>query len=396
MAAARHFMDSLKGDTTVDVLGLTRAKEGVSDALFPATSTLHKKIRYQIFVPAIILALYEGKERINPENELLRLEYQLQKTLIDSGETFNVFGWTRGEALKYWPSTIYWASLNKLKYWGEEPLGRSEALELIARRRRNEPKTDEGDIESVLGEIKPADELIDLCKNVFPKGRMAKRLTFALERAEARFFEKRFCNLFPDSVTSYILKYGSRKWCERPYIDLQCSKNPKLDVLLREGRSYSCIAMGAYYAYRWALCRSRRKNGLLSRNAENANAQHFERWVANNLWRVKKWQFPKLREALTALGGSASENGEAEFVESFLRYASNAGSPISKLMKLELVMRNREEKIKGRNRSHFNPASNLQAPKNTLGEEEYRDNYFDYRWQQGRSNLADIFTALGR
>jgi len=39
IAIAKQFMDSLKGDNTVDVLGLTRTMEGVSDILFPATST---------------------------------------------------------------------------------------------------------------------------------------------------------------------------------------------------------------------------------------------------------------------------------------------------------------------------------------------------------------------
>ena len=35
IATAKQFMDSLKGDNTVDVLGLTRTMEGVSDILFP-------------------------------------------------------------------------------------------------------------------------------------------------------------------------------------------------------------------------------------------------------------------------------------------------------------------------------------------------------------------------
>ena len=75
IAIAKQFMDSLKGDSTVDALGLTRTMEGVSDILFPATSTLHKWIRYQIFVPSIILSIYRNKKRLMPEQELTRLEY---------------------------------------------------------------------------------------------------------------------------------------------------------------------------------------------------------------------------------------------------------------------------------------------------------------------------------
>src|SRR5688572_18404900 len=134
ISTAKQFMDLLKGESTVDALGLTRAMESVSDILFPATSTLHRRIRYQIFVPAIILAIHRNKQRVKPDDELLRLEYQLQKTLIASKEDQAVFGSSSGEALKYWPSTIYWASLNKLQLWGKEPLGRGEALELIEKR----------------------------------------------------------------------------------------------------------------------------------------------------------------------------------------------------------------------------------------------------------------------
>ncbi len=396
IATAKQFMDQLKGDNTVDVLGLTRTMEGVSDILFPATSTLHKRIRYQLFVPAIILSIYRRKKRIKPDIEIERLEYLLQRTLIDSGEKYNVFGSSRGEALKYWPSTIYWASLNRLQLWGEEPLGRSEALELIEEHNRPAASNDDGDTESAARrEIEPTDGLNELCKTIFTDERMAKRLTFALAPAEARFFQKRFLSLFPNSITSYILKYGNRDDCRRSLFDLKCTKNPELNHLLRQGRIYSHISMGAYYAYRWALCRQRRQADLLSRQPEEANARHFEKWLSNNLQDARGWQYSDLTKAITGLGGSASEKGESEFVKDFLRRAIQKKSPMKILLSLEKVVRGREEEVKGRNRSHFhNP--DLQMPKNTLGADEYSDFYFEYRWTQGKENLNDIFAGLKR
>src|SRR6266536_82451 len=82
---AKQFMDNMKGDKTIDVLGLSRSMEAVSNILFPATSTLHKRIRYQIFVPSIFLAMYARKGKFDPEKMLKELEYQLQRTLIESG-----------------------------------------------------------------------------------------------------------------------------------------------------------------------------------------------------------------------------------------------------------------------------------------------------------------------
>lgn len=395
IATAKQFMDSLKGDSTVDALGLTRTMEGVSDILFPATSTLHKRIRYQIFVPAIILSMYRSKKRIKPEHELGRLEYQLQRTLIESGEKQSVFGSSRGEALKYWPSMIYWSSLNTLQLWGAEYLGLSEALELIEGRNRPEPPNDEGETEFTDREILATEGLDVLCQRIIPNGRMANRLTFTLEPTEARFFEGRFLELFPKSLTTYILKYRSVKSCSQTLFELRCPRNPELNNLLEHARAYSLLAMGAYYAYRWALCRVRRLEGCLSRDAEEANAVHFETWLRNNLGTVKGWRYSYLTETLADLGGKVPEKGESEFVDLLLRCVSQPGTARNKLLNLDPLMRKREEDIKGRNRSHFNN-SDLQTPKNTLGRDEYRDYYFDYRWQQGRANLEDIFAGVKR
>jgi hypothetical protein len=395
IATAKQYMDSLKGDNTVDVLGLTRAMEAVSDILFPATSTLHKRIRYQVFVPAIILSIYRSKQRVKPEYELSRLEYQLQKTLINSGEKYSVFGSSRGEALKYWPSTIYWASLNKLELWGKDYLGRNEAFDVIEERNQPESPNDEGDTESVSREIQVTEGFDELYKRIFPKGRMAERLEFALDSNEAKFFQARFLSLFPNSITSYLLRYGNRKDCERQLFDLECPNNPELYYLLDQGRTYAQISMGAYYAYRWALCRERRQAGRLSHDGEEINAEHFGTWLANNQKNAKAWKFSNLTQALSILGGVTSEKGESKFVDEFLYCISQGGTPKQQLLVLDPVMRRREEDVKGKNRSHFNN-SELQAPKNTLGGDEYKDFYFDYRWQQGKTNLKDIFTGLHR
>jgi hypothetical protein len=390
IATAKQFMDSLKGDSTVDPLGLTRTMEAVSDILFPATSTLHKRIRYQIFVPAILLSMYRNKQRARPEHELARLEYQLQRTLIDSGEDQGVFGSSRGEALKYWPSMIYWSSLNALQLWGIEYLGLSEALELIETRHRADPPTDEGENEYVAREIEPTEGLEPLCRSIIPNGNIKQRLTFTLAPAEAKFFRSRFLNLFPNSLTSYILRYKTFSSCRDSdsLFDLRCPKNPALDNLLKHAKTYSVITMGAYYAYRWALCRTRR----LSRNAEDANLKHFETWLHKNLMDVEGWRYTHLIDALTRLGGTVSGKGETEFVDAFLRHASS-GNVKSRLLDLCPIVQKREEDIKGRNRSHFS-AADLQTPKNVLGRNEFKDYYFDYRWSQGRMNLRDIFTGV--
>src|SRR5436189_3995736 len=78
--------------------------------------------------------MYCRDRKFDPEKTLRELEYQLQRTLIESGEKYSVFGSSRGEALKYSPSLIYWSSLNALKFFGRTPLGRYDALEIIEER----------------------------------------------------------------------------------------------------------------------------------------------------------------------------------------------------------------------------------------------------------------------
>lgn len=387
---AKQFMESLKGDNTIDVLGLSRSMEVVSDILFPATSTLHKKIRYQIFIPAIILTIYNSKKRINPEEKLRELEFQLQKTLLDSGEEYNVFGSSRGEALKYWPSMIYWASLNMLKLWGDEYLGRNELLELIEGHHNLKTFNDEKELEEETWELTPTEGLSDLCKRLFTNGKMSKKLTFRLEREEAKFLKNRFLHLFPNSLTTYILKNGNVHQCRDGLFDLRCPRHPGLNNLLKQAEIFSRVAMGATYAYRWALCCAK---GL--KDGEDRNLEHFQKWIKRNREKVYDWRYDALVNASMRFDKNIGDDVEAKFIGDFIRISCGAGVLEKKLETLDGVMRKREEQIKGKNRSHFNNPD-LQITQNTLGGGEYDDYLFSYRWAQGYSNLKDIFTGLKR
>jgi hypothetical protein len=111
---------------------------------------------------------------------------------------------------------------------------------------------------------------------------------------------------------------------------------------------------------------------------------------------LKVWKFEDLITATQQLGQPLTENGESAFLEKFIHLVfSNKDNPTARRHDLSALMQRREEEIKGRHMSHFNNPD-LQAARNTLGEEEYRDYLFDYRWPQGKSNLADIFNGLKR
>ncbi len=382
-------MDNLKGDRTVDVLGLSRSMEAVSNILFPATSTLHKKIRYQIFVPSIFLAMYSRRGKFDAEKMLRELEYQLQRTLIDSGEKYSVFGSNRGEALKYWPSMIYWSSLNALKFFGETGLGRYEALEIIEERIKAiaDKNQEHSEIDPRVIVFPP--EFEKIFERIFPNGKIATHLGFNLTRDEAKFLKDRFLRYHPNSMTSYILNSSSQLSPNQELFKLKCPKNKKLSYLLDQSQNFSCAAMGANFAYRWALCQAKK-----IKSAEKINWEHLRHWLDNNRKKLSSWKFDDLITAANQIDQSFSEKGETSFLNNFIQlvFADKEGPRPQALSDL---MRNREEKIKGRHMSHFNNEK-MQSAKNVLGKEEYQDWLFDYRWPQGRENLIDIFNGLKR
>jgi len=111
---------------------------------------------------------------------------------------------------------------------------------------------------------------------------------------------------------------------------------------------------------------------------------------------LSDWKFPDLINATQLLGQPLAENGESAFIGKFIHLVfSKNWKATAKSQELYTLMQCREEEIKGRHMSHFNNP-NLQAARNTLGQDEYRDYLFDYRWSQGRSNLEDIFNGLKR
>src|SRR5947209_2766537 len=98
---ARRFIDDLDtSDATVDTLGFGAILESLSEIFFPASSTLHRNIRYQIFIPALIWSLQRQKHTPDARLALKKIEYELQRALVASGETKGVIGLTRKEALK--------------------------------------------------------------------------------------------------------------------------------------------------------------------------------------------------------------------------------------------------------------------------------------------------------
>jgi hypothetical protein len=111
----RRIMDLFGEEGTRDELGIGGIRDGLSDLMFPGTSTIQTRLRYMLFVPWIfrMAATHPGP----PAARVTRaraLEMRLIGALERCGETRGVIGRDAREMLKRLPSDVYWAGLKAL------------------------------------------------------------------------------------------------------------------------------------------------------------------------------------------------------------------------------------------------------------------------------------------
>jgi len=97
-------------------LGLGGVRDSMADQLFPGTSTIQTRLRYMLIVPWIYRSLEE--DGVRPEDFVARadrMERDLVRPLLASGDRSVVFGKTAGRGLTRLPSSVYWAGLGA---WG--------------------------------------------------------------------------------------------------------------------------------------------------------------------------------------------------------------------------------------------------------------------------------------
>src|SRR5882724_1685083 len=404
---ARRFIDNLDtSDATVDTLGFGVVLESLSDVFFPATSTLHRRIRYQIFVPALVWSLQKQKHTPDARLALKKMEYDLQRALVDSGEILGVIGRTRKEFLKYWPSLLYWNATNTLQMFGRDtPYSMDEVSRILQERsetifnddREAEHSAAAGDSKSIT--FDPEFEAIAEALFKGNTGKLRHLVNFQLAVPEALYLKKKFQDLFPRSLTSHLLDRTSRSLerLDSPF-KLTTSPDSELNELVRQAELFSRFAMGATYAYRWVLCEHLRtlatntasqKERATSRDHAEA---HFTRWRKESP-EVLKWTYAELTHAAAPLKVNLVDPKLNELQRQILDAARSSGPSRLALDGLRKFIRAHEYQIKRSSSRFENP--NITIPKNVFERDYGGPLLFDYRWGRiGKSNASDIVRAL--
>jgi hypothetical protein len=109
---ALDIVAALREAETRDELGLGMIRDGLSELLFPGTSTIQTHARYFLFVPWIYRDL---ERRRTPASEIAakarRAELALVAPLVESSGPRGVIGSQARDRLQRLPSGIYWAGL---------------------------------------------------------------------------------------------------------------------------------------------------------------------------------------------------------------------------------------------------------------------------------------------
>lgn len=111
----RRILDLFNEPGTIDEMGLATLRDGFSEALFPGTSTLQRRLRYVLFVPWIYKRLEAARtSSADVAAAGRRAETALIHPLRDSNED-GIIGVRAGASLGRLPSSVYWYALVR---WG--------------------------------------------------------------------------------------------------------------------------------------------------------------------------------------------------------------------------------------------------------------------------------------
>lgn len=399
---AREILKELGPDSTVDSIGLGLPFEEISNIFFPATSTLHTRLRYQLFVPAIIYKMYfEAVQNPlrNPGKRLHQLEEGL-RSILSTNEKLGVIGAVAQADLKYWPSQTYWGAVNTMKILSNKNISRAEIFTDLTRENRLRIVNDDGELEDQeKRKIEPYIEFKKIALGMFNGDAFKSSINFDLTTAEAQFLIRKLeeIDLGKDSLL-YQWSQLSKNKIDEIYGFMSCppTGHKKLDDLIQEAKNYSYMAMGISHAYRYALCAHRATLLKGERKTEweeyaQNNIKNLDKWTKRNK-KLMGWKIESLDEAIKSFTSTSKVDKHlTEMVANFCdlwKSSKNADS----FAKAFIPEAKRQEEFRRRNRSHFIDP-HMTIPENSKGE-NYQDWLYDYRFSQGYSNARDLITAL--
>lgn len=208
---------------TLDDIGIGQVRDTISDQLFPATSTVHTRAKYFLFVPWIYTEAAKKHSGTAARTRARDTERKLIETMRKGGHMQGLIGRVAGASVNTLPSNLYWAALMRLGIRHDGPQGPTWSISLDA-----------------------------------PKGFPAQVETgFDLSRSEASWLQERILTAAPDTYLAHLVREGldhDFKAVDSPW-DHPALKTAPVGTrgLVEHARLFSLIINGAGLLYNLLL-----------------------------------------------------------------------------------------------------------------------------------------------
>ncbi|QCB51995.1 hypothetical protein E5720_16375 [Rhodococcus sp. PAMC28707] len=110
----RELVKLFSDSGTLDDIGIGQVRDTLADQLFPATSTVHTRAKYFLFVPWIYAEAARKHSGTAVRTKARDAERKLIEVMRKSGHTEGLIGRVAGVSVNTLPSNLYWAALKRL------------------------------------------------------------------------------------------------------------------------------------------------------------------------------------------------------------------------------------------------------------------------------------------
>jgi len=368
----RRIMDLFGEEDTRDELGIGGIRDGLSDLMFPGTSTIQTRLRYMLFVPWIyqMAAAHPGGSAARVARARA-LEIQLIEAIKESN---GVIGSEAREKLKRLPSDVYWAGLKTLGIRKAEG-GREAYLGL----------TQDGP-NSVW-----AAGLPDAPKGFLETDEFAT--TFALTPEEAGFLRDRLQAAAPDSLFARLALAGDTADAE--HIWAHPSRGDWHDALQQVVDHAERLAVAVEGA-------SRLYNLELAQHAETTLEDPSGRWAekvaaheaalgdwlaANPAGKLTDWDLEGLWTLIDEKTSFRITPATKHFLYDWCRAVARTSGALLEDQEARVLIRRREERLK-RGKARFKNAASLSRWGGNSG-----TGVLSFRWNVVSQHLKDLADA---
>lgn len=387
---ARELVRALQEPGTLDSLGIGGIRDGISDLLFPGTSTLHTRARYFLLVPWAMrhVARRSPRSREQYDKWLRDAELKTITALIagnDAGTT-GIIGRERGKAIRQTPSVVYWNALEK---WGirASRLRRSAVRDFVV----GGGRTRSADALVIWNSMPdPPHGFLDEPMSILPSPWEADYL---LERMGAT----RIPSLgggerdHPSLLARVAQRPEQAAAADAPWNVDDTALTDHLRELLNMAEGFSLVIRGAHLLYLDLLYRAKANQQRIATDDIPNRGQLIgllDEWVAEMESRknfTAGWvaRLPGMLDYLRGHGvriGASTEN----FVQMWCRQAVEHPQYVLRDPKMAQAIREREESLKISNARLSNPSPLIAWNGELLGSAR-----LTYRWEYARAHVLD-------